>query len=161
MDVPLEVFDDRDAQDIQADLILKRIDHLDALIAGEASHQSRWLSGSLLLINSAGLGAFLNSSTQNKFNFLLGSPFALGVVFALLSGVILQEVYNNMSMPMLNNRNYWINVRCGAERDPDIELQLKHALENGLVYSKWAPISGWVSGLLFVPGCSILGYSFQ
>ena len=117
---------------------------------------SRWLTASLLAINGGGALATINQSQNIAFNWNAGIAFAAGIVSAILSGTLLQELYNRRITPILECDDYWIDVQFSGIRDLKNESELRDKLDRAQRFSPIAPLLGWASGLLFLAGGYLL-----
>ena len=117
---------------------------------------SRWLTASLLAINGGGALATLNQAKVGDFSWCAGALFASGIIFALLSGTLLQELYNRRIGPVLECDEYWSEVKFTGARDNSREEVLDKQLKKVLRFSWVAPSLGWMSGILFLVGCYFL-----
>lgn len=117
----------------------------------QVSSWAKWLTASLLVINSGALLAALNSDEINARG-LAASIFVAGVVTALLSGTVLQEIYNRHGDLV---RAQWVEFKkfeAGFSLDQAklSELSDKHSWWERI--APIAPILGYLSGCFFVAG---------
>jgi hypothetical protein len=113
----------------------------------------KWLTASLLLLNSGGSAAILNSaSISNQGKLISASLYLAGIALALLIGVASQKFAIKTLSPTIAYRAFWIAISQGEVFDPELERQ---AIENIQVTAKRAwivPALGWLSALAFLAG---------
>jgi hypothetical protein len=131
-----------------AERVLVRADRQTGFAADQVASMSKWLMASLLAVNGAGALAAINSQTTAAW--WPAALFGLGMVFALLNGVVLQEIYNNSANELFESDKYWTDVSIHGVRDALIEEKLLESAKNVMRYSYLSPLAGWVSGVLFL-----------
>jgi hypothetical protein len=102
-----------------AQRVLTRIDRQTTFSAEQVGSMGKWLMASLLAVNGAGALAALN--TNDPSNTLSSIFFGIGVIFALLSGVAMEETYNRISLLLFEYDEYWMPVTVHGQRVPEIE----------------------------------------
>jgi hypothetical protein len=135
-----------------AERVLTRIDRMQAFTSEQVASFSKWLTASLLAVNGAGGLASLNLLQRSSDAWLAAMMFGLGIVLALCSGTILQEIYNRATPPLLDQDNYWATVSIDGVRDGDLEAQLEEQSRKPLRFSWAPPLLGWLSGFSFIAG---------
>lgn len=122
---------------------------------------SKWLTGSLFAANSAGMITILNTADKLVMPAVPGCLFAAGLIFALLSGTAIQEIYNRLSEPLGELIEYWAEIEAGAPINTERQNDL---IDRVRTIQKWgwaAPVPGWISGLLFVGGGFAIALGFN
>ncbi len=122
---------------------------------------SKWLTASLFAANSGGVLTILNTADKLSTPEVSASLFASGLVFALISGTAIQEIYNQMSDPLADLVEYWAEVEAGLGIDIDKQNQILARLSKVSKWSWAAPVPGWISGLLFVGGAFAVALGFK
>lgn len=124
----------------------------------QVTGMSKWLTGSLFAANSGGVLTVLNTADKLTNPELCASLFSAGLVFALLGGTALQEVYNRLSEPLADLIEYWSEVEAGAPEDDDRHSEIAGRM-NAIKRWFWtAPIPGWISGILFISASFSVAY---
>jgi hypothetical protein len=82
----------------------------------------------------------------------------IGIIFALLSGAGLQEIYNRFSDNMNNAYQYWLSIRDGETRDEEKEDKILKTETRWNKLSIIPPILGWISGLIFAVACGLMAW---
>ena len=120
------------------------------LAEDQVTSMAKWLTGSLFAANSAGVITVLNAADKLASPTAPAALFACGLVFALLSGTVLQGIYNSISDPLSDLVQYWAEVEAGAELDQARQAEIVARVDSVTRWSWTAPIPGWISGFLFV-----------
>ena len=123
-----------------------------SLAAEQVAGLSKWLTASLFAANSGGLITLLNQFEKIGFPIWAGSFFIGGLVFALLSATVNQELYNRIADPILNLIAYWQEVKITGIIKPDEHEELSASLKRGYRWSWAGPSLGWLSGVAFIGG---------
>lgn len=113
---------------------------------------SKWLNASLFAINSAGLIAASQLTSNGQASPLSAPIFAVGIGFTLSSAVVLQEYYSRALPVVKRLRDYWTLVCLGKERNLKFERRMKAKLVCREKLGALAPILGWSSGIAFMIG---------
>ena len=129
--------------------------HYELSIA-EVTGLSKWLNGSLFAASSGGVLTVLNQSEKLADPMFSGLAFVSGLCFALLGATANQEHYNQISEPLLNLVSYWQEVKISGIADVEKQKTLETALSEKLRFTWFGPIFGWISGLSFVAGASLV-----
>lgn len=90
----------------------------------QVTGMSKWLTASLFAANSGGLLTVLNTADKLSNPEVPGAMFAGGLIFALLSGTALQEIYNQMSEPLSDLIVYWSEVEAGANLNVEAQNEI-------------------------------------
>lgn len=140
-------FDSENPDHIHAlnDVAIEQCDSEYQFCADQVASWSKWLTASLLLLNSAALVSLFEKPFFWSAGLYLG-----GVALALISGVVMQEIYNRQAEI---SREQWIElqkVKAGFLKDVEAMTALQVRAKS---MSKWhwiPPVAGWISGILFV-----------
>lgn len=133
---------------------LTNIDRHYKFIAEQVASFAKWLTASLLAVNGGGVLAALDAIKEKHDTTLPAGLFIAGIIFALLSGAALQEVYNQVSNNLETAYQYWCNVKEGlSPRDAEQETKINKAENFWNRIAIIPPILGWISGALFLTGC--------
>lgn len=132
-----------------------------ALAADQMTSMARWLTASLFAANSAGAITVLNAADKLANPTCPAILFAIGLVFALLSGTLLQEIYNRWSDPLGDLVEFWAEVEAGAPLDQVRKAEIVGRVDAVTKWAWTAPIPGWFSGLLFVAGTFAVALGFK
>jgi len=137
----------------QAERALQRVSEQDKFVVEQVASASKWLTASLLAVNSAGLIAAVGSGLleEEKFPALL---FVLGAGAALCSGVAMQEFYNNISPVLRFKEAYWLRVRQRGSRSSALERRMVR--RTSTPWSLAPPLFGWLSAILWLAGAVAL-----
>lgn len=136
----------------------KSLSDMRSRILDEHSHTFRWLIGSLLAINGGAAIAALNSELiPAYFKILSGICFGLGIIAALLIGVIAQRVGVKTLRPLAEYQGYWLSVIDNGELDEELEAQYKDMLRDSSRWAWTSPAMGWISAILFIGGLAFMG----
>lgn len=124
----------------------------------EHAHAFRWLTASLLAINSGGAIAALNSEYLAAMHKIFaGGLFGLGLLAALLVGVLAQHANRKIIPTLQKQLGYWVSVADDGERlesmEADFAVEMKVALKGAWL----TPMVGWVSAILFLSGIGMMG----
>lgn len=137
--------------------VISRVDQHVSFATDQVGSWAKWLTASLLAINGAGALASLNAASEADNSWIAGVIFAVGILAALLSGVAMQEVYNMVPEPMLEQDDYWTVVSITGARDSEREDVLRSAASKASRLAILPPLLGWISGCLFLAGIVTLG----
>lgn len=137
--------------------MLTRVDQHNAFTTEQVGAWSRWLTASLLALNGAGALAALGAAQRTDGAWIAGAIFAVGIIMALLSGTCLQEVYNEVPIPLLHQDEYWTGVSITGMRDGERERALAAEAVKASRWDHVPPILGWISGVLFLAAIVVLG----
>ena len=141
-----------------AERVLIRLDRHQSFSWEQLSSFAKWLTASLLAVNGAGGLAALTLLKEGGSS-VPGAFFGTGLLLALLSGAALQEIYNRISIPMIDQDNYWTSVVIDGTRDCDIEADLDSQTKTIMRFAFIPPTLGWGSGISFIAGAVSLGIS--
>ncbi|WP_168846967.1 hypothetical protein [Sphingomonas sp. S2M10] len=135
-----------------ADHFAKRLEGTSAQQVTHLMESSKWLSASLLVINS-GAAVFTLQGVEK-----LGSPwlpivlFGLGILLSLLNAVLIQEFVQS-GLPSLEALiAFWRRAEIDGEFDRAELQSLKAGIAKVNRRSFLPPLVGWFSGLAFVTG---------
>lgn len=140
---------------------LECVDREQAFSASQVASMANWLMASLLAINGGGALATVNASKEAHGLWIAGAIFALGVGFALMSAVRMQDTYNASVLSLSQQGQYWAGVAIYGQRDAGHEKQDR---EKAARIQRWAflpPTLGWCSGILFIAGTVLLVAAIQ
>lgn len=124
---------------------------------GQVVNVSGWLSASLFAINGGGAVALLNISEKISEPMLPAALFGIGLLFALLSGVIIQSVLNRVGAPLEDMMRIVSLAQVRGQIDGDA---FDSAVGRFNAVHRWswlAPISGWISAAFFLAGAITMG----
>lgn len=127
----------------------------------QVTGMAKWLTASLFAANSAGVITVLNSANKLSDPTIPASLFSAGLILALLSGTVIQEIYNRLSDPLADLVEYWAEIEAGAPMDQERQEKICGRVE---AISKWswtAPVPGWISGVLFVGASFAVAFGFK
>ena len=127
----------------------------------QVTNMAKWLTASLFAANSGGILTVLNTTEKLATPQLPGSLFATGLVFALLSGTALQEVYNRLSDPFGELIVFWAEVEAGKNLDMAKQKELVDEINQISKFSWLVPVPGWISGLLFIAAAFAIAFGFK
>ena len=123
-----------------------------SLAAEQVAGLSKWLTASLFAASSGGLLTLLNQSEKIGLPILAGGLFIAGLIFALLSATVNQEMYNRVSEPLLSLIAYWHEVKITGLTDTAKQKELDGSLTSSYRWSWIGPSLGWCSGFAFIGG---------
>ena len=113
----------------------------------------KWLTASLLLLNSGGSAAILNStSISNHGKLISASLYLAGIALALLIGVASQKFAIKTLSPTIGYRAFWIAVSQGEIFDPEAERQAIEKIQAAAKKAWIVPALGWLSAAAFLAG---------
>lgn len=125
-------------------------------INGQIVSVSGWLSASLFAINGGAALATLSAFDRLDAPRWALSAFAAGLMAAMLSGVLIQQILGAMSAPVEALIQYWREAEATGQADGDAYDILARAL-NGVRRWQWtAPACGWLAAVLFLVGGAVL-----
>lgn len=156
---------ERDIGSEDYDRRIRRIaDHMVRRLEGSSDHAvdqmvkvSGWLNASLLAINGAGAVTSVNVAGRIGNVELPAALFALGIIFALLSAVTIQGLAELAIQPIENMIAFWNDVGLTGNYDENIEQQARKGMDKVDRWRWICPALGWVSGVLFLIGGTVLG----
>lgn len=114
---------------------------------------SKWLIGSLLVLNSGAILALLNAGRSRVAD--PGIPaawFLVGVFGALLNGWLVQFLSSRVLGWMQDAEAYWSLVATTGRQTEDSEKMIWAHSVKATRFLKWAPLPGWVSAIAFFWG---------
>ncbi len=126
------------------------------------AHQDayKWLTASLLAINSGGILATLNATSGlAQFRVAAGLLFYLGMMAALLSQYLSQRAGRLTMAPLGALMGYWISVVHSGEHSQEMWEKLNEDLQDSVKKALSTQIAGWASAILFSAGVALLGMS--
>ena len=113
----------------------------------------KWLTASLLLLNSGGSAAILNSaSISNHGKLISASLYLVGIALALLIGVASQKFAIKTLSPTIGYRAFWIAISQGEIFDPDAERRAIEKIQATAKRAWIVPALGWLSAVAFLAG---------
>lgn len=122
----------------------------------------KWLTASLLLLNSGSAVAILNSEfipVQGKISGV--AAYLAGILLALLIGVASQKLAMQMLPAVTGYRAFWIAVSQGEIFDPDSELAAGSLVRSAARFGWVAPTLGWLSAIAFLTGSVLAGLTLE
>lgn len=132
-----------------------------AMIDGQLTSSSAWLSGSLFALNGGAaiaLSQIVDRVQQPRLSLAL---LIAGLFFALLSPVIIQ-FYAAQASPIVGSWIlYYAGVAEGAEIDAEIENGFAHQISTLRWMTIASPAVGWVSGILFLSAVGSIAVGFD
>lgn len=125
-------------------------------VNGQIVSVSGWLSASLFAINGGAALATLSAFDRLDAPRWALSAFAAGLMAAMLSGVLIQQILSATSAPVEALIQYWREAEATGQADSDAYDSLARDL-NGVQRWQWtAPACGWLSAVLFLIGGAVL-----
>jgi len=113
----------------------------------------KWLTASLLLLNSGASVAILNTpSVSNNGKMVSGSLYLAGIVFALLVGVASQKFAMKSLPGVIGYRALWLSISQGDTLDLDAERQAIGTIQAAAKRAWIVPALGYASAALFLAG---------
>lgn len=126
----------------------------------EHTQSYRWLMASLLALNGgACLTIFDTDLVPLEAKFFSCGLFVVGTVCALLVAMLGQRSNQASFAPLQQQIGYWMTVERDGERDEEFEAELAARLKKGTRIGLFARSAGWLSGLAFVTGVMVAGFS--
>lgn len=117
---------------------------------------SGWLSASLFAINGAAALATLSAFDRLDAPRWALSAFSGGLIAAILSGVLIQQLLTATAAPVEALIQYWREAEATGRASGDTYDGLARNLQAVQRWNWTAPASGWLSGLLFLAGGAVL-----
>ena len=119
----------------------------------------RWITASLLLLNSGGAIAVLNTeyiSINGKMHS--GIAFVVGMILALSVAWLSQVLTPKIIGPMTMYRNFWIKIYNGFDYDEAEEIREVEKVRKERRKIAWpVPTAGWLSLVSFLVAMAIVG----
>ena len=119
----------------------------------------RWITASMLLLNSGGAVAALNAeyiSIHGKM--LAGITFVVGMIFAISVAWLSQILTPRIIGPMTMYRSYWIKIYNGFEYVEADEIREVEKVRKERRKIAWpVPTAGWLSLISFLTAMAIIG----
>jgi hypothetical protein len=113
----------------------------------------KWLTASLLLLNSGGSAAILNSAAiSNQGKLISASLYLVGIALALLIGVASQKFSIKTLSPTIGYRAFWIAISQGEVFDPETEREAIEKIQATAKRAWIVPALGWLSASAFLAG---------
>ena len=128
------------------------------------AHQDsyKWLSASLLAVNSGGMFAFLNfEGLDGKTKAVVALFFYLGIMSALLSAYLSQRANRSLIGPLSESMGYWISVAHHGEHLPEVWEGIRIKIQATIKKARATQIAGWASAICFSIGVIGLGVDLQ
>jgi hypothetical protein len=118
----------------------------------------RWITASLLLLNSGGAVAALNTEYIGIHGKIQsGIAFVVGIIFALSVAWLSQILTPRIIGPMAMYRSYWIKIYNGFEYDEADELREVEKVRKERRKIAWpVPTAGWLSIISFLTAMVII-----
>ena len=118
----------------------------------------RWLTASLLLLNSGASVAVLNSvAVSNSGKMVSGSLYLVGIALALFIGIASQLFARKALTPNIEYRIFWLHIAQGELFDAAEEQAVIGKIQSATKYSWVVPCLGWLSGFAFLTGSTFAG----
>lgn len=117
---------------------------------------SGWLTAALFATNGGGALAAVNAMERLSQPAWSAGAFLGGIIFAMLSAVLIQHFTSAVATPVENLLMFWREVEATGEVPSDYEDLVKPIRR----WEPWhwtAPAAGWISGMLFLCGAVTLG----
>jgi hypothetical protein len=135
-----------------AALKVSRLERSIDKVDGQFISVSGWLSASLFALNGGGaLAAVGAAETIDQPGWPIGL-FGLGLIFAMLSGVLVQHFTSSSSPQAEAMLRFWHAVARSGSADWEVMSGKMRALQRLERWFWTAPFTGWISGILFIIG---------
>lgn len=126
----------------------------------EHTQSYRWLVASLLALNGGACLALFNTDQVHlEAKVVSCGMLVAGAVCALLIAMLGQRSNQASFTPVQQQIFYWMTVERDGERDEEFEVKLAENLKKGTKIGLVARLAGWLSGVLFVTGVVVAGFS--
>lgn len=133
------------------------LDEIRQNLWSEHAQLFRWLTASLLAINSAAAFAILSAESLSPITKLIsGGLFCLGILCSLLVGVLAQRSTQRVMPKIQEMVGYWIAVSIDGKRDEALEKVLLDQLQEKDL-ARVSMAFGWLSAILFAGGVVCVG----
>ncbi|WP_148309025.1 hypothetical protein [Sphingopyxis fribergensis] len=137
---------------------IKSLTESRTLLFDEHSHAFRWLTASLLAINAGAAVAALNTEFLSAHSKIVsGAFFGVGILVALLIGVLSQQQKRKLLPIVQRQIGYWMTVADDGERSEELEAAIAAEVKSATKWAWTVPATGWVSALIFLAGIMVMG----
>ena len=131
--------------------------NIDRILDQHAS-DLKWLTASLLLINSGAAVAALNSDAISLVGKQeAGLAFVIGIALALAIGILSQKFGMRLVPALTAYRAFWLSIDQGERFDAESERAASGKVREAAKFGWVVPATGWLSFASFVTGCFELG----
>jgi len=131
-------------------------------VSDHVVQMSKWLTGSLLFVNTGAIVAVLNAATHIHHPERPAWLFIAGTLMALLNGWLVQ-LFSASSVPIATDAvGYWnIVVADNGRRRADVEEILWCKVTNMQKWANLVQVPGWISASLWMIGSLMVSRGFS
>ncbi len=119
---------------------------------------TKWIITSLLAINAGGAIAIGQLKISATCQLIGGASFVVGLILPMVIALISASSADRYGRPVGSASEYWRQVEYFGLRDREEEMRTFDFLAEVRRNKRWPRRLGLASTMLFVLGCSIVGY---